>query len=99
MEQLPSQDKNSTEAGLLRGALPFASDAWHGPEHVQPDHDTSLNRYFHRLEWMQAMARGAVADAADIQGHGGATAAHGEDTHPIWQRWRSFWLSRRFASG
>ena len=55
MEQTPSQNKNSAEAGLLREAFPFAPGARHGPEHMQPRHDTSLNP-FHRLESMTAMA-------------------------------------------
>lgn len=56
MEQTPSQNKNSAEAGLLREALPFAPGARHGPEHMQPRHDTGLNP-FHRPEPMRAMVR------------------------------------------
>lgn len=82
MKQTPSQDKNRAEVGLLREALPFSPGAWHGPEHVKPGHDSSLNRYFHRPEPMRARVRGAAAGAADAQGHGGATAAHGERYAP-----------------
>ena len=80
MEQTPSQNKNSAEAGLLREALPFAPGARHGPEHVQPGYDTSLNP-FHRPEPMRAMARdgGRAAgrnhgQTAAIYGHAGGGA-------------------------
>ena len=76
MEQPPSQDKNSAEAGLLREALPFAPGARHGPEHMQPGHDTSLNP-FHRPEpygrWREEgdarAAGGNHEQTAAVHGH------------------------------
>lgn len=66
MEQTPSQDKDRVEAGLLREVLPFAPGACHGPEHVKPGHETSLNQYFHKAEPMRAVAREAEGLPGEI---------------------------------
>ena len=58
MEQiLPPQNKAGTEVFLRHEPLPSVPDAWHGPEHVKPGHETSLNQYFHKPEPMWAVAR------------------------------------------
>ena len=66
MEQTPSQDKNRVEGCLRHQAPLYALGAWVAPERVNPRHEASFNRYFHKPEPMRAVAREAEGLPGEI---------------------------------
>lgn len=65
MEQISPQNKGRTEGFLMRKALPYAPDAWHGLEPVKPGHKTSFNQC-HQPQPMRMVERKAEGLLGEI---------------------------------
>ena len=54
-EQIPLLEEGGIEAFLKREVLPYAPDAWYGPESVKVGYEISFTRYFYKPEPMRPL--------------------------------------------
>ena len=54
-EQIPLQEEGGIEAFLRREVLPYATDAWYGPDRVKVGYEISFTRYFYKPKPMRTL--------------------------------------------